>query len=106
MLNQYFKELVTSCLLENRETCRHWIDYKIYDSLSEDLKKIYILQFPLPRFALSKSSGEDDFSFKVHCKASHVDSHDMGTCDCTPTYKKSMKKLYKKIKKFEYVQTR
>jgi hypothetical protein len=94
----FFKESCRYEALENRETCRHWIDYEIYDSLNEELKERYLNQFPIPMFISCKKSDEKKFSWRVHCKANHKDMQHQCIVDCCEFYPKTIKHM-KKITK-------
>ena len=45
LFQNYFEQTILEKLLENRETCHHWINYKIYDAgefnLSVGKKKFF-----------------------------------------------------------------
>jgi hypothetical protein len=83
--------------IDFRERCHHWIDYEIYDSLDDELKKRYIEQFPLPKlnFVMEK----EFYTPKIMCKANHMDSYEKNYCDCSDKYNKTLKRLKKILRK-------
>ena len=92
-IHKYFVEKFIHECIENRETCPHWIDYQVYDSVPEEVKKIYIDQFDQPRFYMVRSPGKDDFKNRIICRANHKDDICKVTCDCTSHYEKTLSKL-------------
>jgi len=95
-MNDIYNYLARSFLkeiIENRETCKHFINYEIYDALPQSLKDTYIEQFPCPDFcfnpAFTKSS--------VLCRANHKDNPSVCTCDCTEHYALTLEKFSKRF---------
>jgi|ERR1700754_8067 len=89
----FIREAVKMNALENRETCHHWIDFEIYDSLSEDLQKKYLEQFDLPSFILRF----EDKKMRVNCRTNHLDSPSQYSCDCSEKYPKTLKFIKEEI---------
>ena|ERR1700754_302684 len=79
--------------LEARETCHHWINFEIYDSLSEDLQLKYLEQFDLPSFILRFG----EIQLVVSCRANHLDSPSACRCDCSEKYPQTLKFIREEI---------
>lgn len=75
--------------LINRETCPHWIDFEIYDSLDDRLKKVYLEQFKFPEFSYMPNAKEN-VKFAMRCRANHNDLPSKNYCDCSEHYKKTI----------------
>jgi hypothetical protein len=93
ILHQWIKIDFLRMILKNRETCRHWIDYEIYDYLTDELKEKYLGQFEVPQFAVIPSEKK----YTVCCKANKYDSLGLYRCDCTKKYPKTLKQFKKKF---------
>ena len=85
-MEESFKKIV----LENRETCHHWIDYEIYDALNAELQKKYVDQFDFPNLFVGLTESREDH---VWCKANHKDRYEFCMKDCSSNYSKSLENI-------------
>lgn len=88
-LHNYLQDSFRDEIIENRETCSHFIDYEIYDSLTDRLKEKYVKQFPVPQFIYY----HNDKKLGVRCQDNHNDLPQFNSCDCTEFYKKTLKNM-------------
>ncbi len=89
-----FVELAKLRALKNKETCPHWIDYEIYESLPEGLAEKYLEQFDFPTICISKGSGESSFSTKILCKPRDRDPPQVCSIDCSACYPVTLNTLF------------
>lgn len=87
-LLNYFKRQA----ILNKETCHHWIDFEIYEELSEYGKKKYLDNLEVPFIGWEINN---PIKFTIMCRANKKDDLCCGTCDCTKKYKKTIKDLKK-----------
>ena len=88
-----FKMGFANIAIKKKETCPHWIDFRIYDFLSDELKDVYLNQFMTTQIL-----------FRPHQNKIYVMCSDLNTfshyprCDCSKHYKKTIKAFSKELK--------
>ena len=85
--SDYLGEIIQMKSLEFRETCRHGVDYDIYDSLNNELKIKYAKQFHHQIVVVK------DGELSLRCKANHLDKISDCWCDCSENYPKTIEYL-------------
>ena len=85
--SEYLNEVIKVKSLEFRETCRHSIDYDIYDYLNDELKIKYANQFHY-KIVLVR-----DGEVSLRCKANHLDKISDCWCDCSENYPQTIEHI-------------
>jgi hypothetical protein len=85
-INDPFGILLLGIILEQRETCEHFINYEIYDLLTKRLQKIYLEKFDTPEVIY----GAHDNKLFMKCRGKYYHTY-----DCSECYKKTIEELKK-----------
>ena len=93
----YMRERTKVSVIDHRETCHHFINYEIYDSLNEELKEKYIDQFKPFELVMCPSDSEE-VKLKIICFANHHDCMSKFRVDCSESYKETLNSLRSDLK--------
>lgn len=93
MFNHSFKNLA----MKNRETCHHWIDYEIYESLSDALKEKYLNSFNEHKICWTPPCLDKSSKINVKCKSNDKDRISEYFHECTECYTKTCDQLLKHL---------